>query len=142
MHDIESGHKSWARLLLHGEFSYKPLYWEWLEDILVRCKDKFTIFYVFDALYASLLLYDRRSNLIRAVCEHLCLETNTLHTSKGEVSLSIFDIYSFLGLPRLGHLYDEAVPTQRELTNKLPLSYTYLSLLTTNSCKVARASRP
>ncbi|KAJ8422397.1 hypothetical protein Cgig2_017685 [Carnegiea gigantea] len=34
-HHIESGHKSWVRLPVHGEFSYKPLYWEWLEDILV-----------------------------------------------------------------------------------------------------------
>ena len=41
-HDIESERKSWAKLPLHGEFSYKPLYWEWLEDILVRCKDKLT----------------------------------------------------------------------------------------------------
>ncbi|KAJ8426118.1 hypothetical protein Cgig2_005763 [Carnegiea gigantea] len=26
--DIVSGHKIWARLPLHGEFSYKSLYWE------------------------------------------------------------------------------------------------------------------
>ncbi|KAJ8425658.1 hypothetical protein Cgig2_015326 [Carnegiea gigantea] len=83
-HDIEFERRSWAKLPLHGEFSYKPLYWEW------------------------------------------CLETNTLHTSKGEVSLSIFDIYSFLGLPISGHLYDEVVPTQRELVSKLSLSCTYL----------------
>ena len=125
-HDIESECKSWAKLPLHGEFSYKPLYWEWLEDILVRCKDKLTTLHLFDALYASLFLYDRCSNLIRAVCEHWCPETNTLHTSKGEVSLSIFDIYSFLGLPISGRLYDEVVPTQRELASKLPLSCTYL----------------
>ncbi|KAJ8431891.1 hypothetical protein Cgig2_009958 [Carnegiea gigantea] len=124
-HDIESECKSWAKLPLHGEFSYKPLYWEWLEDILVRCKDKLTTFHLFDALHASLFLYDRSSNLIRAVCEHWC-ETNTLHTYKGEVSLSIFDIYSFLGLPLSGGLYDKVVPTQRKLTNKLPLSCSYL----------------
>ncbi|KAJ8422003.1 hypothetical protein Cgig2_020467 [Carnegiea gigantea] len=27
-HDIESERRSWAKLPLHGEFSYKPLYWE------------------------------------------------------------------------------------------------------------------
>ncbi|KAJ8431916.1 hypothetical protein Cgig2_016349 [Carnegiea gigantea] len=118
-HDIESERRSWVKLSLHGEFSYKPLYWEWLEDILVRCKDKLTTLHLFDALYASLFLYDRCSNLIRAVCVYWCPETNTLHTS-------IFDIYSFLGLPISGHLYDEVVPTQRELTSKLPLSCTYL----------------
>ncbi|KAJ8427783.1 hypothetical protein Cgig2_021414 [Carnegiea gigantea] len=51
---------------------------------------------------------------------------NTLHTSKGEMSLSIFDIYSFLKLPLSRHRYDEVVPTQRERTNKLLRSCTYL----------------
>ncbi|KAJ8449514.1 hypothetical protein Cgig2_005536 [Carnegiea gigantea] len=35
-HDIESECKSWAKLPLYGEFSYKSFYWEWLEDILIR----------------------------------------------------------------------------------------------------------
>ncbi|KAJ8425373.1 LOW QUALITY PROTEIN: hypothetical protein Cgig2_003651 [Carnegiea gigantea] len=39
-HDIESSHKSWARLSLHAEFSCKPFYWESLEDIIICCKDK------------------------------------------------------------------------------------------------------
>ena len=26
-HDVETGHKSWPRLPLHGVFTYKPLYW-------------------------------------------------------------------------------------------------------------------
>jgi len=93
---------------------------------LVRCKDKLTTFHLFDALYTLLFLCDRCSNLIRAVCEYWCPETNTFYTSKGKVSLSIFDIYSFLGLPLLEHLCDEVVPMQCELTNKLPLSCTYL----------------
>ncbi|KAJ8444411.1 hypothetical protein Cgig2_005933 [Carnegiea gigantea] len=46
-HDIESELKSWAKLPLYGEFSYKSLYWKWLEDILVRCKDKLTTFHLF-----------------------------------------------------------------------------------------------
>ncbi|KAJ8425622.1 hypothetical protein Cgig2_018407 [Carnegiea gigantea] len=96
-HDIESERKSWAKLSLHGELSYKLLYWEWL-DILVHYNDKLTTFHLFDALYASLFFYDRCSNLIRA------LPWATLS----------------------GHLYDEIVPTQRELTSKLPLSCTYL----------------
>ena len=44
-HDLESGHKSWARLPLHVEFSYNSLYWEWLENILVCCKDKLQPFF-------------------------------------------------------------------------------------------------
>ncbi|KAJ8425237.1 LOW QUALITY PROTEIN: hypothetical protein Cgig2_014336 [Carnegiea gigantea] len=111
-------------LVVQGEIEDKRN--EWLEDILVRCKDKLTTFPLFDASYVSLFLYDRCSNLIWAVCEYWCPEMNTLHPSKGEVSLAIFDIYSFLGLPFSRHLYDEVVPTQRELTSKLLLSCTYL----------------
>jgi len=125
-YDIYSDHKSLARLPQYGEFSHKLVYWEWLEDIIVRYRDKLTIFHLFDALYASLFLYDQCLKLIRVVCGYWCPEMNTLHTSKGEVSLSIFDIHSFLGLPLLGRLYDEVIPTQRELTNKLPLCCTYL----------------
>ncbi|KAJ8420231.1 LOW QUALITY PROTEIN: hypothetical protein Cgig2_021587 [Carnegiea gigantea] len=115
-----------SMLPLHGEFTYKPLYWEWLEDVFVRCTDKLTTFHLFDTLYASLFLYNRCSNLIRVVCEYWCSKTNTLHTSKGQASLSIFNIYSFLRLSLSGRLYDEVVHNQRELTNKLPLSCTYL----------------
>ncbi|KAJ8430730.1 hypothetical protein Cgig2_001303 [Carnegiea gigantea] len=49
-----------------------------------------------------------------------------MHTSKGELSVSIFDIHRFLRLRLSGRLYGETVPTQRQLTNKLPLSFTYL----------------
>ncbi|KAJ8423105.1 hypothetical protein Cgig2_004703 [Carnegiea gigantea] len=31
-HDIEFGHRPRARLTLQGKFTYKPLYWEWLEE--------------------------------------------------------------------------------------------------------------
>ncbi|KAJ8429736.1 hypothetical protein Cgig2_023125 [Carnegiea gigantea] len=64
-------------------------------------------------------------------------ETNTFHTSKGEVSLSIFDIHSFLSYAFLGvfhlsifdvhgHICDEVIPIERKLTNKFSLSCTYL----------------
>ncbi|KAJ8444115.1 hypothetical protein Cgig2_005796 [Carnegiea gigantea] len=105
-HNIEFGHKLWIRLPLHGEFSCKSLYWEWLEDILACCKDKLTTLHLFDALYASLFLSDRCSDLIRAGCEYRCPETNTRYASKGEVSLSIFDIHSSLELSLSGRLCD------------------------------------
>ncbi|KAJ8427024.1 hypothetical protein Cgig2_001047 [Carnegiea gigantea] len=52
-HDIESERRSWAKLPLHGEFSYKPLYWEWLEDILVHCKDKLTTLHLCTYLFIA-----------------------------------------------------------------------------------------
>ncbi|KAJ8430247.1 hypothetical protein Cgig2_009425 [Carnegiea gigantea] len=63
-HDIESECKLWATVAW-GIF-LQIAYWEWLEDILVRCKDKLTTFHLFDSLHASLFLYDRCSNLIQA----------------------------------------------------------------------------
>ena len=66
-------------------------------DILIRCKDKLTTLHLFDALYASLFLYEWCPDLIRAVCEYWCPKTNTFYTFKGEVFISIFDIHSFLG---------------------------------------------
>ncbi|KAJ8435465.1 LOW QUALITY PROTEIN: hypothetical protein Cgig2_021098 [Carnegiea gigantea] len=58
---------------------------------------------------------------------------STSHTSKGEVSLSIFDIHNFLKLSLSGRLYDEVFPTQRELNNKEiePLTQEYYPLLLT-----------
>jgi len=56
----------------------------------------------------------------------LCAKTNTLLASKGKVPISIFDIHSFPRLPLFESLYDEVVPIQWELANKLPQSCAYL----------------
>jgi len=49
-----------------------------------------------------------------------------LHTSKGEVSISLLDIHGFLGLPFSGFLYDEVVLPSKELKNNMRRSYTHL----------------
>ncbi|KAJ8425953.1 hypothetical protein Cgig2_016233 [Carnegiea gigantea] len=113
--DIHAGQKSWEKLPCQGEFSYMPLYWEWLEDVLTCYKDLLVANHLFDALYASLFIYDKCPNIVRVICEYWCPETNSLHTSRGEVSISLLDIYGFLGLPLLGFLYDEVVPSSKEL---------------------------
>jgi len=71
-------------------------------------------------------VYDKCPNLVRAICEYLCPETNSLHTSKGEVSISLLDIHGFLGLPFLKFLYDEVVPSSKELKNNMQRSCTNL----------------
>jgi len=114
------------KLPCQGEFSYTPLYWEWLEDVLIRCKDLLVANHLFDALYASLFIYDKCPNIVRAICEYWCPETNSLHTSKGEVSISLLDIYGFLGLPLSGFLYDEVVPPSKELKSSMGRSCTHL----------------
>ncbi|KAJ8440424.1 hypothetical protein Cgig2_017657 [Carnegiea gigantea] len=124
-HDIHVGQRSWEKLPCQGEFSYTPLYWEWLEDVLTRCKDLLVINHLFDALYASLFIYDKCSNIVRAICEYWCPETNSLHTSKGEVPISLLDIYGFLGLLLSGFLYDEVVPPSKELKSGMGRSCTH-----------------
>ncbi|KAL0314531.1 UNVERIFIED_CONTAM: hypothetical protein Sangu_2297500 [Sesamum angustifolium] len=69
-----------------GEFRYTKGYWEWTEDVLSR-----------------------------SFCEAWCPLTNTLLTSAGEMSISLWDLHELVGLPITGCLYDEVVPNALEL---------------------------
>ena len=66
-------------------------------------------FRLFDVVYASLYTYDRDPHVIRVFCEAWCPEINTLHTTSGEMSISLRDLYKLGGLPIYGKIYDEAV---------------------------------
>ena len=91
--------------------------WEWVEEVLGQhgpflkgCKR-------YEAIFASLFSYDRHASLIKAFYERWCPTTNTLHTSIGEVSISLWDLYHIVGLPITGSFYDEMVPSAEELSN-------------------------
>ncbi|KAL0412996.1 UNVERIFIED_CONTAM: hypothetical protein Sradi_1501300 [Sesamum radiatum] len=99
-----------------GEFHYTKGYWEWIEDVLSRCEKKLRLINVYDAVYASLFTYDHNSDIIKAFCEAWCPLTNTLLTSAGELSISLWDLHDLAGLPVMGCLYDEVVPSALELT--------------------------
>ncbi|KAK6145923.1 hypothetical protein DH2020_019792 [Rehmannia glutinosa] len=99
-----------------GEFHYVKGYWEWTEDILSRCKNKLQAARIYDSVYASLFTYDCNSNIVKAFCEAWCPSTNTLLTSHGELSISLWDLHTLAGLPMTGFLYDEVVPSAKELT--------------------------
>ncbi|KAH6786184.1 hypothetical protein C2S52_000088 [Perilla frutescens var. hirtella] len=99
-----------------GEFRYLSGYWEWSEDILSRCADNLRKAGIYDAVYASLFTYDRNTEIIKAFCEAWCPKTNTLLTSLGEMSISLWDIHVLSGLPMNGELYDEVIPCAKELT--------------------------
>ena len=114
---IISGGTRWGTLFkINGEWSYIPLYWEWLEDVLVRSRQTLNKAHIYDAVSASLYTYDRNADVMRAFCEGWCPQTNTLHTSLGEMSISLWDLYRLGGLPIFGRLYDEAIPCYEELT--------------------------
>ena len=60
--------------------------------------------------------------MIRAFCERWCPTTNTFHSSIGEVSISLWDLYRIAGLPISGSFYDEMVPSAEELSNDVTKS--------------------
>ncbi|KAK4395656.1 hypothetical protein Sango_1719900, partial [Sesamum angolense] len=114
---IIEGDAKWdGDLRFTGEFRYTKGYWEWTEDVLSRCGDRLRHLKIYDAVYASLFTYDHNSDIVKAFCEAWCPLTNTLHTSAGEMSISLWDLHELVGLPMTGCLYDEVVPSALELT--------------------------
>uniref|UniRef100_A0A2N9I9P1 Aminotransferase-like plant mobile domain-containing protein n=1 Tax=Fagus sylvatica TaxID=28930 RepID=A0A2N9I9P1_FAGSY len=111
---ISVGEAHWATssrappLQYTGEFSYIPKYWEWLEDILSRNKKTLTDAKIYGAFF-----------------EYWCPATNTLHTSVGEISITLWDLCRIGGLPLFGSFYDEVVPSAKEMSS-LPSSCEYL----------------
>ncbi|TYK06377.1 hypothetical protein E5676_scaffold163G00690 [Cucumis melo var. makuwa] len=71
---------------------------------------------LYGAEIASLYTYDRNSDVVRAFCEAWCPSTNTLHTMVDELSISLWDLWSFGGLPIKGDFYEERIPSFKELT--------------------------
>ncbi|KAJ8420155.1 hypothetical protein Cgig2_002961 [Carnegiea gigantea] len=98
-----------------GEFSYTPLYWEWLEDVLTYCRDLLVVNHLFDALHASFFVYDKCPNIIQAICEYWCFEINSLHSSNGKVSISLLHIHSFSGFYFQAFLMTKLLPHPRTL---------------------------
>ncbi|CAH9073716.1 unnamed protein product [Cuscuta europaea] len=72
---------------------------------------------IYDAVYASLFTYDRCTNAIQAFCEAWCPTTNTLLTSIGELTITLWDLHVIGGLPIIGDAYDESIPGTSELLN-------------------------
>ncbi|CAL8174012.1 unnamed protein product [Prunus armeniaca] len=62
--------------------------------------------------------YDRHAPVIRAFREYWCLATNTLHTSQGEMSISLWDLHEIGGLTITGRFYDEVIPATESLNMK------------------------
>ena len=100
-----------------GEFSYLPKYWKWLEDILSRNTKVLSDANLYKPLLASLFMYDRNPHVLQAFLECWCTATNTLHTSVGEVSISLWDLHLIGGLPVYGSFYEKVVPNSKEISS-------------------------
>uniref|UniRef100_A0A9I9E2G3 Aminotransferase-like plant mobile domain-containing protein n=1 Tax=Cucumis melo TaxID=3656 RepID=A0A9I9E2G3_CUCME len=99
------------------EFCFTDCYWEWLELVVGRNTRLLYSTRLYGAVTASLYTYDRNSDVVRAFCEAWCPSTNTLHTMAGELSISLWDLWSFGGLPIKGDFYEERIPSFKELTS-------------------------
>ncbi|GAA0157388.1 hypothetical protein LIER_14664 [Lithospermum erythrorhizon] len=108
---------SWGdKLVLSGEFQYRKGYWEWTEDILIKCGKTLGSASIYNDVYASLYTYDRLPRVVRAFCQNWNPSTNTLITVVGELSISLWNFHKFGGFPILGDFFDEVIPSARELT--------------------------
>uniref|UniRef100_M1D3K0 Aminotransferase-like plant mobile domain-containing protein n=1 Tax=Solanum tuberosum TaxID=4113 RepID=M1D3K0_SOLTU len=109
-------HRWGDNIVLEGEYHCIPGYWEWTEDVLSKNGQSLNNACISDAVFASLFTYDRNSNIIQAFCEAWCPQTNTLLTSIGETSISLW-VFNILGsLPISGVPYEEVIPNSTELT--------------------------
>ena len=92
-----------------GESFFTKGYWEWVDEVLGRHEPFLKGFKLYEAIFASLFSYEHHAFVIRAYCECWCPTTNTLHTSIGEVSISLWDLYYIARLPIIRSFYDEMV---------------------------------
>ncbi|CAL8168348.1 unnamed protein product [Prunus armeniaca] len=116
---IHNGAVNWSSsLLTAGESTFTEYYGEWLEDVVSRSAQVLKSTGLYNAVFASLFSYDRHAPVIRAFCKYWCLATNTLHTSQGEMSISLWDLHEIGGLPITGRFYDEVIPTTESLNRK------------------------
>ncbi|TYK18070.1 hypothetical protein E5676_scaffold306G004010 [Cucumis melo var. makuwa] len=99
------------------EFCFTDCYWEWLELVVGRNTRLLYSTHLYGVVTASLYTYDRNSDVVRAFCEAWCPLTNTLHTMASELSISLWDLWSFGGLPIKGDFYEERIPSFKELTS-------------------------
>ncbi|KAA0063074.1 uncharacterized protein E6C27_scaffold468G001920 [Cucumis melo var. makuwa] len=100
-----------------GEFCFIDCYWEWLELVVGRNTRLLYSTRLYGTVTASLYTYDRNSDVVRAFCEAWCPSTNTLHTMAGELSISLWDLWSFGGLLVKGDFYEKRIPSFKELTS-------------------------
>ncbi|KAH0725023.1 hypothetical protein KY284_000888 [Solanum tuberosum] len=59
-----------------GEVRYTSGYWEWVEDVLARCKETLDNIKTYDAIFASIFTYDHNENVLWAFFDNWRPSTN------------------------------------------------------------------
>ncbi|KAH0644726.1 hypothetical protein KY284_032610 [Solanum tuberosum] len=82
-----------------GEVRYTSGYWEWVKDVLARCKETLDNIKTYDAIFASMFTDDHNENVLQDFCENWRPSTNTVSTFVGELSISLWNLRTIGGLP-------------------------------------------
>ncbi|MCD9639493.1 hypothetical protein HAX54_024064 [Datura stramonium] len=114
---IVRGDIHWGEIVVfEGEYCHIQGYWEWAEDTLGRSQEVLVAADIYDAVYSLLFTYDQNSDILQAFCEAWCPKTNTVLSSIGELSISLWDLHTLGGFPIRGSFYEEVIPEATELT--------------------------
>ncbi|KAA0047860.1 hypothetical protein E6C27_scaffold133G001260 [Cucumis melo var. makuwa] len=114
------------------EFCFTDCYWDWLELAVGRNARLLYSACLYGVVTVSLYPYDGNGDVVQAFCETRCPSINTLHTMVGELSISLWDLWSFRGLPIKGDLYEKRIPSFKELSSSRDLSISYQYLFRAN----------
>ncbi|KAL6199496.1 hypothetical protein ACLB2K_029280 [Fragaria x ananassa] len=125
----------WSGFRANGAFSYT-------EHVLSRSGDLIHKTCLYRAVFALLFSCDRVVPVMRAFYEYWCPSTNTLHTLRGKMPISLRDLTFLCGFPITGRFYDEVVPSIEEFSAKgkggepiIPKSCKFLFLAYHKLCK-------
>ena len=89
-HRIMDGTLSWGNFSRRfSDNFFIPCYWEWLEEVLSRNKDRLMEWRLYDRLYASLFSYDISLIVFKVFWELWCHTTNTFCTESGDTPISL-----------------------------------------------------
>ncbi|KAG9442344.1 hypothetical protein H6P81_018198 [Aristolochia fimbriata] len=96
-----------------------PFLYEWTILLLGRCNRTLRSAGVYYGLWASIFQYRCDASMIRAFLEAWSIETNTLVTCQGKLSITLLVMDRIFGLPISGYFYDEVSPMSLTLYPQL-----------------------
>ncbi|KAG5562671.1 hypothetical protein RHGRI_005404 [Rhododendron griersonianum] len=88
-----------------------PIWLFWLRDVLSSFFPTLKKASIHSAVYVSQFPYARNINVFKAFLERWSPDTNTFHSTYGEVGFSLWDLHRISGLPIIGELYEKYTPT-------------------------------
>lgn len=116
---ILHGKPGWTRTFrLMGDMSPMPAYVEWAKDIIMRFAERLACVNILGGVVISAGTYNRNANLIRALMECWCSQTNTFLMPYGEIGISLWELHRMSGLPITGIMYEEFVPPNQEIISQ------------------------